>query len=476
MSTINLTAHGFVGGERIVLTDLVGGAPLDSDFVYFVLAAGITADTFQISETDGGTPLTFATLTSANMQVVSDVYEGSNITASAATDLITSPAHGFVVDDAVQFTVLVGGAGLDINTLYYVIASGFTVDTFKVSLTLGGAAVDITTDATAGFVTRVAGYAPITDPEDVQAPPAERHVTHSWPDAPGQPQNFLVASGYKAIGGRWDATSVGDLMFYEFRYAPDDGTGTGPNTTLWTKHQVKTSVIYIDNLTIDQLYWCQVRSVDFAGQTVTSDVDPTPVDYLANADAGYTASISVVPGHVPEGDVAFNSVLANIVSTNSLDASTITSGLLSISTSVAGTVDGLRIYLSGTLVGFWDDTGLYIADVTRGIPVNPDGSIGDLTTVPWLHLNNAAISVYDGATIRDLADQTGANATGITRGIMPGGPNLLKNGSFEMADWSSTAASTKVWDVTADFTGTEVSSTNVTNSNAITATAGTGTY
>jgi hypothetical protein len=43
---------------------------------------------------------------------------------------------------------LTGGAGLVINTIYYVIASGLTANDFRVSATVGGAELDVTTDLT----------------------------------------------------------------------------------------------------------------------------------------------------------------------------------------------------------------------------------------------------------------------------------------------------------------------------------------
>lgn len=62
-------------------------------------------------------------------------------------DLITSPAHGLVLDDRVVFEAIEGVAlptGLVEGTRYWVIAGGLTADAFKVSAAQGGAAVDIT--------------------------------------------------------------------------------------------------------------------------------------------------------------------------------------------------------------------------------------------------------------------------------------------------------------------------------------------
>lgn len=70
-------------------------------------------------------------------------------TATAATDLINATAHGLVANDIVEFsTDDTLPAPLSIGTDYYVIAGGLTADVFKVSLTLGGTAVNITDTGT----------------------------------------------------------------------------------------------------------------------------------------------------------------------------------------------------------------------------------------------------------------------------------------------------------------------------------------
>jgi len=74
-------------------------------------------------------------------------------TSAAADDIIdTATPHGFAIDDAIEFTALTGGAGASINTRYFVIATSFGASTFQFSATKGGAAVNFTTDITAGTV------------------------------------------------------------------------------------------------------------------------------------------------------------------------------------------------------------------------------------------------------------------------------------------------------------------------------------
>lgn len=66
-------------------------------------------------------------------------------TANATGDVVTSYGHGLANDNRLIFRAPLGDilpAGLSATVLYYVIS--VTADTFQVSLTQGGAAVDIT--------------------------------------------------------------------------------------------------------------------------------------------------------------------------------------------------------------------------------------------------------------------------------------------------------------------------------------------
>lgn len=71
----------------------------------------------------------------------------TGVTGTAATDLVNKTSHGLANDKAILFTVLTGGTGLALDTVYYVITS--TTNTFQVSRTVGGPAVDILTDYSA---------------------------------------------------------------------------------------------------------------------------------------------------------------------------------------------------------------------------------------------------------------------------------------------------------------------------------------
>lgn len=79
-----------------------------------------------------------------------DVGESVNVTGEAIDDIIDAVGHGFVEGDKIRFSGLTGGAGLSNGTDYYVIAANLAANTFQVSATEGGAAVNFTTDITAG--------------------------------------------------------------------------------------------------------------------------------------------------------------------------------------------------------------------------------------------------------------------------------------------------------------------------------------
>ena len=79
---------------------------------------------------------------------------GSTITlttSAAADDIIdTTAAHGLVAGDTVTFPTLTGGTGLTAGAKYYVIAANLGAQTFQVSTTPGGSAVNFSADITAG--------------------------------------------------------------------------------------------------------------------------------------------------------------------------------------------------------------------------------------------------------------------------------------------------------------------------------------
>lgn len=89
-------------------------------------------------------------------------------TAAASTDVISKTAHGFSNNDDIIFTSLTGGAGLTVDTVTYWVIDA-AANTFKVSATRGGAAVNITTDYTDMTANRVMRWVATIDAEEVIA-------------------------------------------------------------------------------------------------------------------------------------------------------------------------------------------------------------------------------------------------------------------------------------------------------------------
>jgi hypothetical protein len=83
-------------------------------------------------------------------------YVTNAVTGTAATDIIADAGHAFVNNDPVTFTALTGGAGLTVGTTYFVVGSVAGVS-YQLSATSGGAAINFTTDITAGTIGRAFG-------------------------------------------------------------------------------------------------------------------------------------------------------------------------------------------------------------------------------------------------------------------------------------------------------------------------------
>lgn len=74
-------------------------------------------------------------------------------TGDLATDVLESPAHGFVNGDTVVMWAPSGGpTGLAVGTIYFVVSA--TTDTLKLSATSGGSAIDVTAIGS-GFLQKI---------------------------------------------------------------------------------------------------------------------------------------------------------------------------------------------------------------------------------------------------------------------------------------------------------------------------------
>jgi hypothetical protein len=106
---------------------------------------GSTDNSILRSDGTGGSTL------QASGLVIEDTVSPINITGDAGTDIITAVGHTYAANQGVRFPTLTGGSGLTAATTNYFVRD-ISGDTFKVSTTSGGAAVNFTTNITAGTV------------------------------------------------------------------------------------------------------------------------------------------------------------------------------------------------------------------------------------------------------------------------------------------------------------------------------------
>jgi hypothetical protein len=120
-------------GQRASSSAQVFDVPAGTTVMYAGFWSALTAGTFYGYAPIGGTVVGFGT-------------------AKATGDVVTSHGHGLANGDRVLIRNVFAESvptGLAEGTLYFVV--GATTDTFQVSLTSGGAAVDITADGEVAF-------------------------------------------------------------------------------------------------------------------------------------------------------------------------------------------------------------------------------------------------------------------------------------------------------------------------------------
>jgi hypothetical protein len=111
---VTRTAHGYAAGQPIVF-NTTGTLPtgITAGTTYYVIAAGLAANTFEFSTTVGG-----SAVNTSGSQVVGHYVEA---TGSIPT-------------------------GITAGTIYYVISPGFGVNSFQISASAGGSAINTTTN------------------------------------------------------------------------------------------------------------------------------------------------------------------------------------------------------------------------------------------------------------------------------------------------------------------------------------------
>jgi len=116
-------------------------------------STGSTDNVILRSDGTGG-----ATLQASGLVIEDTVNSFSGVTGDASTDVITASGTTFSNDQPIRFTALTGGSGLNTTTNYFV--RDVSGDTFKLATSIGGAAINFTTNITAATIVNSHGASP----------------------------------------------------------------------------------------------------------------------------------------------------------------------------------------------------------------------------------------------------------------------------------------------------------------------------
>lgn len=314
---LHQVAHGLVASDTIMLANLVGGDGLEENHLYFVLAAGLTADDFAVSETDGGSAVVFSTDVTAGSVVRSDVYTtvndgvmdppvapdapGSCVLSSAAVlapdgttmarlDItITQPTSATLRHTVVTVT---GGS----NQVKVVIPVGQTTGSIAAvvpGLSYTGSAVAYDTFGLASSATV-----------------SSAHVAAGDTTAPSVPTGLIGTGAILGIVAQWTAVSNADLSHYELAISTDGGS------SFPTVIKTKSTLISVGELSVGTKT-IKVRAVDLSGNasnyTSTTTAVARLTDLVTNSTAEVTidsSGLTVLNGAIFIKDAAGNSVLS----------------------------------------------------------------------------------------------------------------------------------------------------------------------
>jgi hypothetical protein len=123
------------GSKALAATFPTWDVPAGTTVAWFGLWDAVTVGTFL-----GMMPLGAGTLQNAMVEVAADITNND----------IFVKAHGYVADTRVVFWGALP-TGLTVGTIYFVIATGLTTDSFRVATTSGGTAIDLTGTQPFGF-------------------------------------------------------------------------------------------------------------------------------------------------------------------------------------------------------------------------------------------------------------------------------------------------------------------------------------
>ncbi len=159
-ATVYAALYSATPGEADSGTEITGGAYARQSVAFAAPSNGAVQNSaqvaFPVATADYPAEVTFFGIRDAssagNLLWYGPLMNGTplDFVAQAATDLVTCPDHTFAANDRVALLGDNLPAGVDTATLYFVVT--ISGDTFKLSLTSGGAAIDLTANGSGKIV------------------------------------------------------------------------------------------------------------------------------------------------------------------------------------------------------------------------------------------------------------------------------------------------------------------------------------
>lgn len=322
-SIVHHTAHGLIAGDAFYFGNLI---PSDCGAaegqVYYVLAAGLTANDFEFSETAGGTA--FVLTHDVDSGIVSKVAVYTPITdptdAMAPPTAPTAPGSVVLSSAAVLAPDGTTVARLDITIVQ---PTSATLRHTIVTVTGGSNAVKVvipvgqTTGSIASVVPGLSytgtAIAYDTFGNASGATASVAHVAVGDTTAPAQITGAVAVGGILGVTVAWGPSASADLANYQLQI--DDNSGfTTPDV-----YTIKTNILIINPLAAGTWY-ARIRAVDLSGNagtySATVNADSRKVA-TADVGAGAITHTEISDGEITTPKLAANSVTADKVSIGS---------------------------------------------------------------------------------------------------------------------------------------------------------------
>lgn len=143
------TQNWAVGQQVYILGTAPGG--FANNTLYYVIPAGLTSTTVQLSATPGGAGIQCTS--SAVCTLLPGFVSVSSASQTVANPgVFTTTVQSLVAGQQVYLTGAAAPGGFALGTTYYVIAAGLTGTTVQLSATLGGAGIQCTSSAACALV------------------------------------------------------------------------------------------------------------------------------------------------------------------------------------------------------------------------------------------------------------------------------------------------------------------------------------